>query len=448
LYPLAKRLLEPGEAWLVAMIGIFNPLLITYSNTVKQYSVELLTGVLLLLAWERGRARALIALGTVAPWLSLTSVFVLGACWLQLALAAARRRAGAGRIAVAAGVCWGLSALAAYLAVYRPAGRNPYMQRFWELAFVTRGHPWKTVEDLVWGFLAGDPLVDRRPFLPALHVVTIVVVLLCLAGTGRILRQRGSGALWLLWGPCALTLAASMAGLYPIAPRLTLFLLPASTVLVVAGLSAAMDRLPAGWRRPALAVTAAAILLPMEFVAVARTFAPEPSGRFRELVRELQARRRPGEPVYVFARSLPAWIYYSTDWSRPDLLRLGFLVRAATAGGSAFENLPSRGRVAEPDPRTVVYDSGASVELLGLPSGMEWREVQEHVTPQPDSGWVEVESRRIERAARPAVWVIATTYYAPESELFATLDRDAVRRSAADLRNGSLLVRYEFASPR
>ena len=86
--------------------------------------------------------------------------------------------------------------------------------------------------------------------------------------------------------------------------------------------------------------------------------------------------------------------------------------------------------------------------LLGLPSGMEWREVQEHVGLRPDSGWVDVESGRIQRAAHPAVWVLASGYYAPESELFTTLDRGAVRRSFANVRNGSVLVRYEFGPDR
>jgi hypothetical protein len=462
MYPLASRFLAPAQARLAAMIGIFCPLLITYSNAVKQYSVELLTGMLLMLAWERAlaghfRGRAaltLVAAGAVAPWAALTSVFVLGACWVQLTIPAARRRAGARRVAIAASLCWGLSAATAYLVVYRAAGSNQYLRRVWELTFLTParpgfpGHLWKFIEDLAWGFVAGDPLVDRRPFLLALHVVTVVVILLCLAGTRRMLRERGSGAVWMLWGPAALTLGASMAGGYPLAPRRTLFLLPALIVLVVAGLSESLERLPLAARRPGLAVAAAVILLPLEFQAVVRTFAVEPSARFQDLVHELQARRRPGEPVYIFARSLPAWIYYSTDWSRPDSRRLEFLMRAATSGGASFENLRSRGRVSEPDPRTVVYGSGTSAELLGLPSGMEWREIQEHVGLQPDSGWVDVEVRRIERAAHPAVWVLASGYYAPESELFSTLDRSAVQRSFANVRNGSMLVRYEFAPSR
>jgi hypothetical protein len=79
---------------------------------------------------------------------------------------------------------------------------------------------------------------------------------------------------------------------------------------------------------------------------------------------------------------------------------------------------------------------------------MEWREVQEHVRTEPDSGWVEVERRRIETAAAPGVWVIASTYYAPESELFAALERDGSRRTFAHLGGGSVLARYEFGGVR
>ena len=458
MYPLARRFLTPGQALLAAMIGIFSPLLLTYSNTVKQYSVELLVGILLLLAWERAVARGfhgraaltLLAAGTFAPWIAMTSVFVLGACWVQLAVEAARRNAAAARLALAATACWGLSAVSAYLAVYRPAAGNPYMRRFWELAFITPtrpgfpGHLWKSIEDLVWGFVAGDPLVDRRPFLLGLHVVTVVVLVLTLAGTRRILRAKGPGAAWMLWGPGVLLLCASMATIFPIAPRLMLFLIPSLIVLLVAGLIEAVEALPAGARRPGLLLASAMLLLPLEFQATVRTFAPGPSARFEDLVSDLQSHRRPGEPVYIFARSLPAWIYYSTDWTRPDSARVEYLSRAAGTGGAAFENLPSRGRVSEPDAQTVSYGPPAAPELLGLPSGMEWREVQEHVELRPDSGWVGVEAGRIQRAARPAVWVLAAGYYAPEAELFVHLDRSAVRRSFA-MGQGNVLARYEFA---
>ena len=45
------------EAYLAAMIVSFCPLLITYSNAVKQYSVEALTAIAFLLVWDQALAR-------------------------------------------------------------------------------------------------------------------------------------------------------------------------------------------------------------------------------------------------------------------------------------------------------------------------------------------------------------------------------------------------------
>ncbi len=458
MYPLASRFLEDAEARLAAMIAMFCPLLVTYSNAVKQYSVELLAAVLLLIVLEqgfrrdteRGMAPGVLAAGALAPWVSLTSVFLLATGWAILAGQAIRHRGGAARLAISSALVWGASGATAFATVYRAAGGDPYLNRFWELAFVMPsrpgfvGHAWKTLEDQVWGFVAGDPLIDRRPFLWLLHAGSVLVVTLCVLGCRRILRTQGRAACWWLAGPAILTSVASMLGLFPIAPRLTLFLLPGLMVLFVAGLS---DVVRLGGDSPArrgLAIATAALVLPLISYMVVRTFTLEPPGHFERLLRELRERRLPGEPVYIFARSLPAWIYYSTDWSRPDTARLRFLTGAAHSTGAAFENAPSRGRVREAEARAVGPSPAAPGELLGLPSGMEWREVQEHVRPEPDSGWVEVERRRIETAAAPGIWVLATAWYEAESELFAALERDATRRTFALLRGGSALVRYEF----
>jgi hypothetical protein len=234
-----------------------------------------------------------------------------------------------------------------------------------------------------------------------------------------------------------------MLGLFPIAPRLTLFLLPGMIVLFIAGLSEVLRLGSEAALSRRLTAATAVLVLPLTLMAVVRTFSLEPPGHFQRLVRELRERRLPGEPVYIFARSLPAWIYYSTDWSRPDTVRLRFLLAAAASSGGAFENARSRGLVREEEARAVTSPVTPG-ELLGLPSGMEWREVQEHVGVEPDSGWVEVERRRIETAASPGIWVLASAFYEAESQLFEALERDASRRTFALLRGGSALVRYEF----
>ena len=70
---------------------------------------------------------------------------------------------------------------------------------------------------------------------------------------------------------------------------------------------------------------------------------PQPAVRRGASVRLLQARRARGEPIYIGAGAIPAWCYYSTDWSRPDTARIQFFDRMAAPGGPAFENAPKRG---------------------------------------------------------------------------------------------------------
>jgi hypothetical protein len=448
-YPLALRFLTVPQSRLAAMIAVLCPLLITYSNAVKQYSAEALVAVLLLLLFEKElrrepgpRAAWVLVAGALAPWISLSGVFVLVTAWVILSVRAVRLAAWSAAV-------WGVSGALAYVTVYRAAGRSPYLQRFWELAFVTPGRPgfveraWKSLEDQVWAFVAGDPLIERGAYLPWLHLSSAFVLVAYALGCRWVIRTQGLTACWWLAGPAIVTLIASAAGVFPLSPRLTLYLLPALIVLFVAGIGCVIDRADRG-PRSGLAVAGVALVLPLAAVAVSRTFTLEPSRHFEGLVRQLEEHRRAREPVYIFARTLPAWIYYTTDWADPDTARLRFLTRAAGSTGGAFENAPSRGGVRAEELPLVSPTAVTPGELLGLPSGMEWREVEEHVRDEPDSGWVETERRRIVEAADPVVWVLATAWYAAEAELFAALERSASRRTFARIRGGSALVRYEF----
>ena len=216
-------------------------------------------------------------------------------------------------------------------------------------------------------------------------------------------------------------------------------------MLFVAGACEALSRAGGAVARNRLAIATGLVVLPMEFQAVVRTFALEPSGRFQRLVDDLRQNRRPGEPVYIFARSLPAWIYYSTDWTRPDTARTRYLVDAAGAGGFAFENRESRGKVgaAERPPRA--RRRRRPVSCSACPRGWSGGRSKSTGGRSRTAGG----SRRsvAESRGQPirGSGFLATTYYAPESELFKRCERDARRRTYARLEPGSALVRYEFA---
>ena len=85
----------------------------------------------------------------------------------------------------------------------------------------------------------------------------------------------------------------------------------------------------------------------------------------------------------------------------------------------------------------------AAISALALTqTGCQTSSIQSAPTTEGDDivGVVTGPSGRPE----PGVWVIATAYYAAETELFRAVEQAAARRTYALLRGGSALVRYEF----
>jgi hypothetical protein len=116
-------------------------------------------------------------------------------------------------------------------------------------------------------------------------------------------------------------------------------------------------------------------------------------------------------PVYVYARAVPVYEFYSTDWRSPDRARIG-------------------------RPR---------LELVGRPTGMRWRYGIGVAGQRPSPGWAEHEVRRIREAAAPDAWVLfihdvdeARLFLLPEIERQGGVRRQTIERRRA------LLYRYQF----
>ncbi|MEO6058110.1 MAG: hypothetical protein ABIQ49_14905, partial [Gemmatimonadales bacterium] len=237
------------------------------------------------------------------------------------------------------------------------------------------------------------------------------------------------------------------AGLYPMAQRLILFVVPVLVVLGVAGLDATVGLSGARWERPAWLGASVGMVLPLLWVSVLQGAKPDAAPRMAGLVKEL-APRRAGEPVYVFGRALPAWEFYTTDWSYPDHARLAFLDRVARSDGPAFENSPSRERpVARTEGADLWYRSSRGQELIGLPTGMEYRAGGRLSRRRPDAGWVPREADRIQGAASPGVWVVMAEFFGPEYELLEELKRRGGAITYGRSWPGHILFRYEFPRP-
>lgn len=458
-YPVARQFVTRGAAVLAAAMIAVAPAFVNYSSQIKQYTLE--SAVTLLLVWTALRARAggasalqappmLIAV-LAAPWLSAPSVFVVGAIVGGLLLEALGDRRYL-RPALTVALAGGASFAAVYFLAYSSASNNAYLDQFWHATFLT---PWgpgfghKVVEaayEVPVGLLTGWPNI---PFFTNDHLYSLMVVaaaLTALWAVGIARTFRGMGPLHgtLLFGPLLLVLGGSAVGVYPFASRTMLFAAP----LLLIGAAAGVQEL---WRQSgaftrgllAMAVLSALVVLPLLWSS-GLVIHRDGLEHLRPLVSRFQRIARPGEPVYVFAGSIPAWTFYTTDWERPDTARLAVMARSGSWGGEGFENAAPRAAPIEklgPPPETLHL---GHPEILGLYSGMQWRTGLRGARPRPDVGWLRAETERVRLYARPDVWLVFSHAYGPELFLARGLGRLGGKRIYEERTPGAYLFKYRF----
>jgi len=459
-YLIAKRLLGSRVALLATGMVALSPSLIYFANEAKQYGVEAFVSCCILYATLRWlddpssavwRA-ALVLLGMIAVWLASAAPFVLAGAGLSVLLT--RRVEPRARIRWAAllGVCWGASLALAYTLVYRFAVGDPYLRRYWSGAFLTPGRPGVVgdtgvaLRAVLWGPMFRDSFGGSTNLeaLAVVFAISVVLALILVVGLRRIGRTAGANGLALLASPLALAFVASAMGAYPVSARSTVFFLPALMI----GAAAGVDELAGRLRWRALRWTLLTLSwLPLALVTWADLTDRDPRENLRPLIAALEQHRRPGEPVYVLAGTIPAWAMYTTDWHSPDGARLGYLARIARADGPAFENAPSRGRPVQREGTGLVYSTPAGVEVYGVPEGIE-----AHIFAlnkrEPDQGWTENEATRIRDVANPGVWLVLSHVWGSETELLQLLEAWGARATYRDFRRGAGLVRYEFPARR
>jgi len=428
----AGRLLSDASALLAAGFTAASPILVQYSVSVKPYETDALVAVTLI--WltldvldrpEELRATVRLgAAGILSLLISTPAVFVLVAC--VGALATSRLTP---RLAIVGGT-WGLVFAVVYISILRPASESPYLRTFWAGRMFS-GNLWDLVKR-----------VPMQAFLPfrKLSEPEVVSWLASLGGLAVLVRSRGARAI-LVGGPIAVMLGAALASLYPVAPRLALFVAPMICILVAAALEGPhLERLGRG-AVVVRVVSIGAVLALLVSAAPTNWWPPDSRG----LVSAFRGAAAPGENVYVFSGVVPDWTVYATDWHSPDQARLGVILREERTDGPAFHNAPGRGGpVPDTAGQFLTIPAGSHLELLGLAPGTAFREGAMFSQPHPDEGWAHHEARRIARSAHPGVWVaIAYAYQGADRDLLAALD-SAGTRDRTIVRHGTTLYHYRF----
>ncbi|HET9983000.1 MAG TPA: glycosyltransferase family 39 protein [Longimicrobiales bacterium] len=402
----AWRLGGPRAALIAGGLAAVAPLLVRYSNEAKQYEGEAfvaaamtaLTIHMLGRAVDRRRALLFVLAGLVALGFSVSAIFVVAAAWSAVALdALGRRDRRAVPMLAASALLWPATFLGLYRLGYSDPATQAYLARFWANAYLFAGeHSVGTVLGRIFvaPVSATTNLTGSAP-LP----LRVLLWLLAVAGCWR-LSRRELPALALLLLPFALVIAAAVLGRYVVAGRLLLFFVPGLLVLVGLGADTVVRRLPApSWAVLPLGALLAFVPARWSFYSIRNPAIELP----REAVRELLGRRGPGEPVYVSARSIPSWAFYTTDWRSSDRTRLSTLLRRAVEAGPNSGNAPSRGHAVRNEGYDRLLTTAGRLEVLGIASGLENAGLP--VPETPDPGWAENEVDRLRATGSPTAWL-------------------------------------------
>jgi Dolichyl-phosphate-mannose-protein mannosyltransferase len=431
LWQLGRRVVGTGAGALAAVTAAGSLLALRYSTEAKPYASDAVVAAALLwlscevirLPEEMARWWALAVAAVIAAAISIPSVFVIAAVVAAIASdAAARRAPGARRVALPALATAAALFTTFWLLAYRHGASSPHLRDYWAPVML----------DLT----AGDRVV---------RVIRVLMELtwIPLRWTGSLLGTAAGTALWvggvafvarrnrsdavLLAGPVAFAAAASVLGAYPLSDRLAFFAVPGVWVAQAAAIIAMRNAAFSGRSILANARTAAVFVVAVACGVAAwqytdsQRFLHDPGAL--EPTRALFAKVDADAatvPIYVFARSAPAWLLATRDSTWRGNARLErWTLLAGRDGAPGYENAPRAGAVAAGDGNSLVVVSGTRTELVGLAPGVQYRIAGAPSRAAPSPGWAEEEARRLLAVARPEVWLVASHFFAdtPRNEL-------------------------------
>ena len=319
---------------------------IFYCGEFRPQSADLFFTVVVLLAgqavltreWELPSIVAFVIVSIIAVWFSYAVVFVVAGSGLALVLIAvfSRQPRSARRMTVALAIVM-LHFLLLYLLHIRPSiGSDLYSANsaaFAPVVPTARGQVWWWIL-AVTGYFRYPLGFDGFIFVPLIGLITGILVSLWSKKTASIAAVVGT--------PMVALFVASGLGLYPITTgmhevraRFVLFTVPITLLFIAGGTSRLCELM--GRKKFLSWLIVALLVLPSLVGGFTR---PRFRGQeMRPLIRYLRNAIEPGDTVYVFSGSVPAFRFYTRNdpveavqgwWPRPassdladDLERLG-----------------------------------------------------------------------------------------------------------------------------
>lgn len=423
MWRLGRRVVGTGAGALAAVAAAGSLMALRYSTEAKPYSSDAaVAAVLMLLACEAAaephnmrRWWALSVAVVLAVPLSLPAVFVIAALAVALAASPEVRAARGARFVALPALAMAAAAFGAlWMSSYGAGAANPSLRAYWAPVMLDLGADDRVIRVVrVFMELTWIPLRWTGSLLG-----TAAGSALWIGGLVFVAKRRGADAL-LLAGPVLFAMAASVIGAYPLSDRLAFFAVPGVWVAQAAALVAMRNRLLSSRSIVANARTAAVYVVVVS--AGLAAWQATDSDRFLRNPGALEPTRAlfamvdneaATTPIYVFARSAPAWLLATSggEWrANPRLDR--WISLAGRAGAPGYENSARTRAVRPGEGDSLIVVSGARTELVGLAPGVEYHIAGAPSAAGPSAGWAAEEALRLAAAARPDVWLVASHFF-------------------------------------
>jgi hypothetical protein len=430
LYYAASMLWSRAAGMLAVLLAFSHFQLFAYSAVFKQYESDaLITAALLALAGyfrrhgvSRESCVSLALAGIISLLLSQTAFIVLLILLLFIAAetfsaisdqhgdASIRKRATILTGIVTCALLWGAVAVTSYLVLYQPLARSTWMQLFWSdsyLSLFAQGVAggWKSAAASLWGALPGS-IALQAPLL--------------LLGIYGAAQKRDFPLILLIIGPILITTALGVVHLYPVAPRLWLFLAP-STILGASIGTTTIWHIARTYLSQHIASVSAAVCSAFLLVIFGRLQLAMPVAAARALrgfmTSPTQASIARGavfrilqqsscDSVYIASRGVPSWFFFSSQFDPDTARRFAKMQELMQFDSPTFFEAPPEAIRLPAAGEQLNLQSGCRTEIYGFASGTPNRaRLSPQVGRRPIPGWAQNEVDRIASHSGRSFWL-------------------------------------------
>jgi len=316
MYRVARENLGLVGLFALALFSV-SGFLVYYSSELKQYSSDVMLGLLLVLfasvcLRENARIKDFLTLGiagVIAIWASHTLIFILTGIGLALACQnLARKDYTSLSWILVSGFAWLITLTAEYVVSLRYIAADAQLMNYWRKAFMPMP-PWSHLgwfRDTYFSFVFFS--MGRSDLFLAL----LLLVLALAGGLSIFVRNRYLAITLLL--PFITVSIASALHRYPLKDRFMLFLAPFIFMLMAEGLGRIYSLL-AKWHHGVAVVTSGCIALVVMWLPTydgfRSLFSPFADTGIRPVIQYVEANRMPGDIVYVFHGAETGFKYYA-----------------------------------------------------------------------------------------------------------------------------------------